>query len=215
MNEKMRKRNTETCFLPGLGPDNAGKSLAEAVQSRELDRWEAFPVLLASTAEAGEFSLEAANASLNEEEKPVLRALIFVSLGLYHHLGREFAWTKDLSGDFAPRLTANFSDRIRLNTEIELAGLRLVPERVKAYFQKNFRPPKVPVKTLAETGEKLVLELAVSRIFTQRQKDLFLKRLRRKKMTKTEKEYFSRVIKKKLQALANEELHSLAKKVLE
>jgi len=34
-------------------------------------------------------------------------------------------------------------------------------------------------------------------------------------LTKTEKEYYSRTVKKKVVALANDELHSLAKKLLE
>lgn len=34
-------------------------------------------------------------------------------------------------------------------------------------------------------------------------------------MTKTEKEYFSRVIKKKIIALSNSELHDMARKILE
>ena len=43
-----------------------------------------------------------------------------------------------------------------------------------------------------------------------KQKELFMKRLKGEKMTKTEREYYSRSVKKKVQALANSDLHKLA-----
>jgi hypothetical protein len=194
---------------------DANKTLAEAIQSPDQRLWEAFPAMLANAAEAGEFDLEAANAYLGENERKYLKLLIFVSLGLYDHLGLKLPWTKRLFGDFPARLTANFSDKVRLNSELELGPFRVQPESLKENFQKHFKKRDRTVRSSADAVEKLDLELAVSRLFTAKQKDLFLKKLRRKQMTKTEREYFSRVIKKKLQALANEDLHQLARKILE
>lgn len=199
---------------PGPRGD-ANKTLAEVVQSHDPRFWEAFPVMLANTAEAGEFSLEAVNGRLEEEDRELLRSLIFISLGLYKSLGMKFSWTKGLFGGFADRVIAGFSEKMRLNSGLELGQLRLLPERLKENLLGNFKGRRGPVRNTAESAEKLDLEFAVSEIFTPRQKELLLKKLRRKKMTKTEKEYFSRVIKKKAQALANEDLHRLARKVLE
>ncbi|SHJ41327.1 hypothetical protein SAMN02745216_01614 [Desulfatibacillum alkenivorans DSM 16219] len=43
----------------------------------------------------------------------------------------------------------------------------------------------------------------------------FKKKLEGDPLTKTEKEYYSRTVKKKAAALANSDLHSLARKLLE
>ena len=59
------------------------------------------------------------------------------------------------------------------------------------------------------------LEYALSQLFSAKQKELLLKKLRGVKMTKTETEYFSRTVKKKVLALANTELQRLAQKLLE
>ena len=58
------------------------------------------------------------------------------------------------------------------------------------------------------------LEYAMSQVFSPKQKELFLKKLKGEVFTKTEKEYFSRVIKKKVLALANADLHHLSRKLL-
>jgi len=63
--------------------------------------------------------------------------------------------------------------------------------------------------------EEFGLEYSLSQIFSPGQKDLVLKKLRREKFSKTENEYFSRVVKKKLLALADPELHRLARRLIE
>lgn len=54
------------------------------------------------------------------------------------------------------------------------------------------------------------LELHLSTLFPPKQKELILKKLKGDPLSKTEKEYYSRVVKKKLQALANKELRKIA-----
>jgi len=58
------------------------------------------------------------------------------------------------------------------------------------------------------------LELLLSEIFTSRQKILLRKKAEGKPLSKTEREYFSRVVKKRLKALANDELHRFALNLL-
>ena len=65
-----------------------------------------------------------------------------------------------------------------------------------------------------KTNNELALEYALSQIFTPKQKEIFLKRLRGKKLTKTEREYFYRVVKKKAVALTNQDLQRLAQQIL-
>jgi hypothetical protein len=57
------------------------------------------------------------------------------------------------------------------------------------------------------------LELALSYFFTPKKKDILKKRLRGDVLTKTENEYFSRVVNKRLKALSNNALHNYVKSV--
>ena len=57
------------------------------------------------------------------------------------------------------------------------------------------------------------LNLHLSTLFSPKQKELILKKLKGEPLSKTEKEYFSRVVKKKLEALANSELRKIALKL--
>lgn len=210
-NKNLEERAAEL----GYRLNDINKTLAEVVQSRDQRFWEAFPVMLANAAEAGEFNYPAAAAYLRENEQKYLKLLVFLSLGLYESLGARFKWTKALSGDFPARLVNHYREKLDSGQELAIGEVGVLPGNLKENFLKRPGQAAKTVRRQAEAGEQLDLEIAVSRIFTPRQKELFLKKLRRKKMTKTEKEYFSRVIKKKAQALANEDLHRLARKVLE
>ncbi len=199
----------------GFRSSDANKTLAEVIQSRDQRFWETIPVMLANAAEAGEFDYKEVAAYLDETGKNDLKLLVFASLGLFESLEVKFKWTKGLFSDFPARMVNHYRDQLKANSELVIGEVRLLPANLRESFLKRPKQAARTVKRTAETGEQLDLEIAVSRIFTLRQKELFLKKLRRKKMTKTEKEYFSRVIKKKVQALANEDLHKLARKVLE
>ena len=63
-------------------------------------------------------------------------------------------------------------------------------------------------------SDELSVEYALSQVFSPKQKELFFQKLKGEKFTKTEREYYSRAVKKKVLALANDELHGLARKVL-
>ena len=54
------------------------------------------------------------------------------------------------------------------------------------------------------------LNLHLRTLFPPKQKELVLKKLKGEPLSKTEKEYFSRVVKKKLEALLNSELRKIA-----
>jgi len=54
----------------------------------------------------------------------------------------------------------------------------------------------------------------MDRIFSPRQKELVFKKLRREPFTKTEREYYSRVVRKKLEAIASEEVVQIARTLI-
>ncbi|OGR80737.1 MAG: hypothetical protein A2X32_09340 [Elusimicrobia bacterium GWC2_64_44] len=188
-------------------------TLAEVIESRELRYWEAFPVLLANAAQGGKLDPQAAAGALPEEDRKYLKLLILVSLALYDSLGARFGWRERLFGDMPARLIAGFRSKIETNSQLELGDFKLRPEILRENFRLAFGGGAL-LKGAARTREDEGLETALREIFTSRQRELLLKKLRRERFTKTEAEYYSRVVKKKARAVANDELHRLARRVL-
>jgi hypothetical protein len=189
--------------------------LAEVAASRDLRFWEAFPVMLANAAEAGDFKYEAVKAHVNEHDKKTLAALLLMSAALYKTLGVRFKWAEEISGMFSRHLLDSYAEKLKHNEDIKIGPAVIPAGKLQANFAVYSQKTGESMKNALAVREELSLELAMARIFTAKQKELFLKKLRHEKLTKTEKEYFSRVIKKKAQALANDDLHHLARKVLE
>ena len=59
----------------------------------------------------------------------------------------------------------------------------------------------------------LEVHLHMNTLFSPKQKELVLKRVGGERFTKTEKEYYSRVVRKKLEAMADIELRKIALKL--
>jgi hypothetical protein len=97
------------------------------------------------------------------------------------------------------------SENLKVDEDVELSMERL---------KNNFRNYAVYQEENADFQEKrraLELDLLLSELFTARQKELMRKRLEGRPMSKTEKEYYYRVVGKRLKALASEELHQMAR----
>ena len=62
-------------------------------------------------------------------------------------------------------------------------------------------------------NRKAGLQTHLDRLFSPKQKDLVFKKLNREPFTKTEREYYSRVVKKKLEAIADSELSDIANRL--
>ena len=96
---------------------------------------------------------------------------------------------------------------------VKMDGVELSTGRLK----NNFRNYVVLAKESGESAKKrraLEFELLLSELFTARQKELMNKVSQRKPLTKTEKEYFYRVVKKRLKALADERIHQMARELV-
>ncbi len=96
---------------------------------------------------------------------------------------------------------------------VEVDGVEFSTERLKnaflTYYLQSAKDDKLKNKK-----QVLERELLLSELFTPRQKTLLRKRSKGEPFTKTEREYFSRVLKKRLRALADDELHEWAHKLL-
>lgn len=193
---------------------NPNKTLAGVVESADLKYWEAFPVLLANAAEGGKLDLGAVNAALGEDGRKYLRLLAMISLALYDAQKARFAWRDRLAGAFPARIIAGYKAKLEAGIPLELGEIVLRPSRLEENFRDAFAGRPAILKAAARHREEDALEAALSTLFTDRQRELIMKRLRRERLGKTEREYYSRVVKKKLLALANEELHRLARRAL-
>lgn len=198
---------------------DANAVLAEVVKSRNLRFWEGFPVMLANTAEKGLFDYDKIKAYLKEDTaKSSLFSLILVSLALYKMLGLKFAWAAKFRNNLAVDAKSKFDDflgKIKNDEDFDIAGRKISAQRLKNTFNNYyFSQSQLKLDELLSMKEELNLEYVLSQVFSPKQKELFLKKLKGSKLTKTEREYFSRTVRKKVLALANSQLHRLAKKLL-
>jgi hypothetical protein len=198
--------------------ENANLTLADMVKSRDFRLWEGFPVVLANSAEKGLFNYEKVNWYLKKPfDRHYLASLIAMSFALYKALNLKFSWVEQfyqqLSRDRKKEFKG-FLEKLKNNKDLQVGDRAMSSSRLKTVFNNYFSQKQAKLNDLLSVKEELGLEYALSQLFSPKQKELFLKRLKGEKLTKTEREYFSRVVKKKVWALANPELHRLAQKVM-
>lgn len=145
-----------------------------------------------------------------------LSALLFELFGMKEHCDRVSKLLRRLMGVKEEKKQADLLKDPFLSSE----GLELVTEgstvelsadRLKNSFRNYVVHQSGSGKELEAQKNALEYELRLSALFTARQKELLTKRLAGKPMTKTEKEYYSRVVKKRLNALADPRLHEMAR----
>lgn len=198
--------------------ENANLTLADLVKSRDLRLWEGFPVVLANSAEKGLFDCEKVNRYLKKPfDRASFASLMILSLALYKFFNLKFSWadrfSKSLTKEKQKELKG-FLGRLKKSDELRVAGYEMSTQRLKNVFNNYFVKSKNKLNEYLSVKDELSLEYALSQLFSPKQKELLFKKLRREKLTKTENEYFSRVVKKKVLALANAQLHSLAQRLL-
>jgi hypothetical protein len=198
--------------------EDANLTLADVIKSKDLRFWEGFPVVLATAAENGLFDYNKVAAALKKPlDKLLLTTLVAMSLALYKNLGVKFPWIsslRDLLRSENKKEYGVFLTAFEKNDDLNIGGRTLSAERLKSVFKNYFRKEKKGLHELLFAKEDMGLEYAMSQVFSPKQKELFLKKLRGELLTKTEKEYFSRAVKKKVLALANADLHRLSCKLL-
>lgn len=198
---------------------DVNQTLAEVVKNQDTRLWEGFPVLLVNAAKDFRFDYDRILEDLSsEEETNVFHALLLLSLALYEFYHLSFFWTKQLRD----RLTDKEKTQIKQirnsltqNEFFQCYGTEFQSARLKRVFELYFEKDAEKSRQQKEKYAELSLEYALSQVFSPKQKELFKKKLEGLPLTKTEKEYYSRSVKKKVVALANGELHRLAQKLLE
>ena len=200
------------------GGEDANLALADVARSGDLRFLEGFPVVLATNAENGLFDYGKASAYLKKSaDRSVLASLVAMSLALYKFLKVKFSWTDTMHNSLnamQKKEAETFFAELMKGRDLKVAGQTVSAERLRNTFKSYFQRKEKGLHDLLSAKEELGLEYALSQVFSPKQKELFLKKLRGEVLTKTEKEYFSRVVKKKALALANTDLYHLSQKLV-
>ncbi len=202
-------------LLENERPEDANEVLAQLVKSKDARLWEGFPVVLANSAGRSLFDYASVMKKLhNSSDRERFRQLVLVSLVLYKTVGVKFSWAEKLleAGNFNNEEFDKVYQQFRQGRNEVVHGAVSV-ERLKNAFSNYFKQEEGRLSELTSLQEEFGLEYALSQVFSPKQKELFLKKLKGEKLTKTEREYYSRAVRKKVEALANPELHQLAQKL--
>jgi len=191
-------------------------TIAQVVKSHDVRLWEGFPLLLANSQKSGMFDSSVVFKYLDTKRaKEDFKSLVFSTTVFLKAVKMKFLWEKALLkavGFSQAEAAEAYKEFVREKTGKLYGGMSL--ERMKKLFENYQKKQNRDLDELLAVKEEFNLEFAFAQVFSPKQKELFLKKLHQEKLTKTEKEYFSRVVKKKVMALANEELHRLARKAL-
>lgn len=198
-------------------PIDVNSTLAEVVKSGDRRLWEGFPVMLANTLEKDHFNYTIVLKHLKtNKENNLLRKLVMMSLALYTFLELEFSFADRLykSTYFDDTLFRDFLNHFKNKRDLSNFNDGMSAERVTNTFKNYYQRAEFDLKEVIDMQDEFEFEYAMSQVFSKKQKELFLKKLKREELTKTEREYYSRVVKKKVLALGNTDLHKLAVRLI-
>jgi len=222
MTDKKLLNNVAKLGLPMFEPEeelDVNKTLAEVVRSQDTRLWEGFPVLLANAAGDQRFSLEQVRAELEEEEdEDDLHRLVLLALAVYNAQNLTLSWANNYVrslGNEDRTQVKHWRNLLTHNQSVTWDDHSFSAQRLYNTFGLYFERSAQKSKRRKEKYEEFSLEQALSQLLSPKQKELFKKKLEGLHFTKTEKEYYSRTVRKKVVALANSELHDLARKLLE
>ncbi|MBW1797196.1 MAG: hypothetical protein JRJ21_02060 [Deltaproteobacteria bacterium] len=188
--------------------------LDELSRSEDKRLIEAFPVVLANSAHRG-IKLDIRNLLSRYERETQRKAdiekLILASSDLLTIEGLDKPDWLDYAMD---PLRLKYGDLLKGKT-LSLSGHRFVStdrlrNTLRRYALDIEESESARQKDKRSQLSSFQLNLHLSTLFPPKQKELLLKKLKGEPLSKTEKEYFSRVVKKKLEALANTELRKIA-----
>jgi len=225
MTDKKLLEKVSRLGLPMMEVEEAldvNKTLAEVVKSHDLRLWESFPALLGNVLKKHQTDLGKVQAALSQvRDKKAFQELAVLSKVLhesYHmplaELNKSLEGLRQVNAKMKETL-GRVRNALAHEPVVPVADMKLSTERLKNTFENYLSLRNLEGQKQQAKLKELSLEYALSQVFSPKQKELFYKKLNNEKMTKTEREYYSRAVKRKAQALASDELHELARKTLE
>ena len=174
-----------------------------------------FPAVLAICARRGMALNSQALFSRYWETSPKrqnLEKLLLVSAGLFKQVGLDPPANLDKIAVFLESKYGSLPSK----GEVQLSSGMCVSTRA---LRKSLRiltaePFETPAGVAAHGLRKIQavdLDILLDRLFSPKQKELVIKKRDGKTFTKTEREYYSRIVRKKLEAIVSEEVSGLAR----
>jgi len=199
---------------PRMGQKKIMEVLDALGNSTEPRLVEGFPVILANCAHRGtKLDTQAllTRHPLKSQKRRNLEKLLLLSSLL---LNQESLEQPEGLGSLAESLKEKYGDLLSGEALALGRGMSLSTERLRRTLRRyasgleDSQSAKEKEKLRQEQSFQLHMHL--STLFSEKQKELVLKKLQGEPLTKTEQEYYSRVVKKKLEALTNSELRRIA-----
>jgi len=188
--------------------------LDESASSKDLRLIEGFPVVLANCAHRGiklDIRSLLSRYGPTSQRRADLEKLILASSDLLAQEGLDKPEGLDDTMDL---LTMKYGDLLKhevldlgKDRPVSIERLRNTLRRYGIDLEKS---ESVRERDRRRQLRSFQLNLHLSTLFPPKQKELILKKLKGDPLSKTEKEYYSRVVKKKLEGLANSELRKIA-----
>lgn len=207
-------------LLHPKGQTDPNTLLAKLTLSEDPRLLEGFPVVMAHLLLERDARLDLQKTEKlvsKPESRNLFRQLVSFSLyllGRYHlishHFLKEYAsWAKK----------DQLQGALRHQTPVRFGRVELDPERMQKTFlnyvvHEHHQQRQKALEEKSKMQEEFRREYYLSLLFPVKQKELLYKKLRGEALTKTEREYYSHVVKKKLLLLADPDLHRFAQKVL-
>lgn len=117
-----------------------------------------------------------------------------------------------------PALVESVTDKLRNQHKVQVGNMFLDEERLektyKNYVVEQFMATQATVTQKLEEQRVVMFNEAVAELFTEKQSDLMFRMLKHEPLTKTDREYYSRVVKRRLKALRNPDLQTVAATLL-
>jgi hypothetical protein len=190
-------------------------------KSKDLRLLEGFPVVLANALEKDAERLNLAATEQRLKNRYICKRfheLVALSSSIFKVFGLEKLSQATCPKGFADeKRQAEIRDSVVNNGPLAIGKVELDVERVKNTFLRYYlhgREEKL-AENKSKLREEFRQEFFLSLFFAPKQRDLLNKKLRGESLNKTESEYFSRVVKKKLMALVDPDLQRMALKVLQ
>jgi hypothetical protein len=198
-----------------VGEDQVVELLAELVDSKDLRLVEGFPVVLANCAQRGmnlDFPALLTKHKPRSRKRQNLEKLLLVSSDL---LSQEGLDKPEGLEEVSTSLKAKYGDLLVTDLLTLGSKVSLSTERLRNTLRRYVSSLQASRSTRKREKDKqrrsFQLNYFLSTLFSPKQKELVLKKLNGEPLNKTEKEYFSRTVKKKLEALNNSEVRKVAR----
>jgi hypothetical protein len=189
--------------------------LEELVDSEDPRLVEGFPVVLANCAHQGlnlDFSVFLSRQKPGSRKQQALELLLLVSSDLLRQQGLDQpgnleSFSKTLKTKYGDLLS---NDVVPLGNKVSLSTERL-RNTLKRYTTEIVTSRTTRKREKDRQRRSFQLNYYLSTLFAPKQKELVLKKYHGESLNKTEQEYFSRRVKKKLEAITNKDVMRVAK----